>query len=428
QVRTQFVRNVAHRIDTDMVQRLARSSSRLREMSDTTTIPTLVRAVFDVGEEYGAMMENILKYYQSVNGSFVRVDGPLLVRNVVSDAIVDAKTDMSRVTPTKPVVDVSVGHDVPVSELIGDGPVIKECLRELVFNALRHDDDTHVSVDVHAASQDPYVIRFSVKNGGGQLRDADLEEIFTPFQNLSKQGVKGSGVGLGLARCKRMAQELGGELSVENGAEVTFSLTTPLAHDKDVVLQQEGGIEISYGRGDDKSRGDAGRHGEYDIFTPAQIYHSATQPSVLVVDDSAVARLQLKKMLTHVDITVDCCDGPLKCLDMARRRTYDLICLDIIMVGMTGITCAEHLRRGDTGNNRTPIVLITADSTAATRQLCAGIADSVILEKPVQRSVLLRTITSSMKSPSALEWIRQAWYKEDESFSERSSRQPTMDE
>lgn len=47
------------------------SSGKFKETSDTSTIPDFVVAtVFDVGEEFGTMLQNILTYYDYVNENF----------------------------------------------------------------------------------------------------------------------------------------------------------------------------------------------------------------------------------------------------------------------------------------------------------------------------------------------------------------------
>ncbi|CAM9099604.1 unnamed protein product [Sphacelaria rigidula] len=237
---------MAHRIDTDMVHRFARSSSKFREITDKTTIPDFVSTIFDVGEEYGTVLENVLKYYDCVNGSFKTIDGPMLIRNVVADAKTDARQQMLRVSKVPPLINIDIRHDVPVSEMIGDAPVIKECLQEIIFNELRHDENTHVSVHV-AASHGPCYVTFTVENQGIRKSDADMLNSFTPFNSIHRGLVHGSGLGLGLTRCKRMAHELGGDIHVQNGEITRFSLVVPLKHEKEIRVQQEGMV-VKYER------------------------------------------------------------------------------------------------------------------------------------------------------------------------------------
>lgn len=409
-VRTQFLRNMSHRIDTDMIHRLTQSSSKFREISDRSSIPEFVGTIFDVGQEYGAMMNNVLKYYDCVNEKFRAVDGPMLIRNVLSDATTDAKQQMMRVSKVPALVTVDIRHDVPVSEMIGDGPVIKECLQELIFNGLRHDNDTHVSVHVTAMSHDPCHVTFAVEDRGIQIEDEDLPTMFTAFHSIHRGIVHGSGLGIGLAKCKRMVHALGGDIRVENGEVTVFSMVLPLRHEKDFRVHPDG-MSFSYVKRPSVYRTGCDATEESYIFQTGRISPTATRPSILVVDDSFIARKQFEKMMSYVDIDVDLCDGSRKCLELVKTKTYDIVCLDIIMPVMSGITCAHHIREGGTANKNSPIVVITADNSVETRQLCACIPNSTVLEKPAKRNVLLRTIMSSMQGSPQKEWVRKAWHE-----------------
>ena len=408
-VRTQFLRNMSHRIDTDMIHRLTRSSCKFREITDKSNIPDFVGNIFDVGEEYGTMLENVLKYYDSINNKFVTVDGPMLIRNVVSDAKTDAKHQMLRVSKAPPLINIDIRHNVPISEMIGDGLVIKECLQELIFNGLRHDDNNHVSVHVSALSHSPCHVTFTVENQGIPIRDEDMADIFTPFNSIHRGIVHGCGMGIGLARCKRMAHELGGDLHAGNGETTTFSLVLPIKHEKEIRLQDEHMV-VTYQRRS-SVRVEADVTEESYIFSSEKMSDTAVRPSILVVDDSAIARKQFEKMMKHVDIDVDLCEGPMECLEKVKAKNYDLVCLDIIMPVMSGVTCAYHMREGETSNKNSPIVIITADSSVETRQLCASIPDSMVLEKPAKRNILYRTLMSSLQDVPHKEWIRSTWHK-----------------
>ena len=409
-VKTQFLRNMSHSIDTDMVHRLTRSSAKFREISDRTNIPDFVQTIFNVGEEYGTMLENVLKYYDSINGTFKTVEGPMLIRNVIADAKTDASQQMLRVSNTPPLINIEIRHDVPVSEMIGDGPVVKECLQELIYNGLRHDDSTRVFLYVIAMSHDPCHVTFTVENRGIQIKDEDLVNIFTPFHSIHRGIVHGSGLGLGLARCKRLAHELGGDLHVQNGDVTTFSMTIPLKHDKQIELQHDG-RPLAFGRRASCYQNTSDLADESDIFAFDEISTTAQRPSILVVDDSAIARRQFEKMLRYVDIDVDLCEGPLDCLKKVKKKTYDVVCLDIIMPVMSGVTCAYQIREGDTPNKNSPIIIITADNSVETRELCSCIPDSTVLEKPAKRNVLFRTIMSSIRGLPHKEWIRKTWHE-----------------
>lgn len=409
-IRTQFLRNVVHRIDTDMLRRLSHSSSRFREISENVTIPDFVSAAFDVGEEYAAVLESVLKYYDCVNGTFQAVDGPLLIRNIISDAKTDAIQQMRRVSTVPPLIDIDITRSVPISELIGDAQAIKECLQELVFNALRHDNDTHASVCVSAMSHNPCHVTFVVENKGIQIMDDDMMKIFTPFNNIHPGIVHGSGLGIGLAKCQMIARNLGGDIHVQNGETTTFAMTLPLKHQKEIRVQHTG-MSLSYERRSSEFQVSSDIAEGLDIFPTTSISTFATRPSILVVDDSAVARRQFQKMLVNVGIDTDLCVGPRECLEMVENKVYDAICLDIIMPVMSGVTCAHHVREGESDNKDSPIIVITADNSSQTRQLCACIENSMVLEKPAKPNVLYRTIMSCISDPNKKEWVRKTWHE-----------------
>ena len=409
-VRTQFLRNVAHRIDTDTLRRLTRSSSKFREISENVKIPDFVSTIYDVGEEYAAVLESVLKYYDCVNGTFVTVDGPLLLRNIISDAKTDAVQQMLRVSEVPPLVDIDITPSVPISELIGDAQAIKECLQELIFNALRHDNDTHASVCVSAMSHHPCHVTFVVENKGIQIMDDDMMNIFTPFKNIHPGIVHGSGLGIGLAKCQMIARKMGGEINVQNGETTIFSMTLPMKHQKDIRVQI-GGMSLSYERRSSEVKLPSEIAEGLDIFPTHSISPLATRPSILVVDDSAVARRQFQKILVNVGIDVDLCIGPRECLITVESKVYDAIFLDIIMPVMSGVTCAHHVREGQSGNKNSPIIIITADNSTQTRQLCSNIEHSMVLEKPAKPNVLYRTIMSCITDSNKKEWMRKEWHK-----------------
>lgn len=418
-VKTQFLRNMAHRIDTDMIHRITRSSAKFREITDKSNIPDFVATLFHVGEEYATVLKHVLQYYDSVGDRFKTVDGPMLIRNIVADAKNDAKQKMLHVSKQPPLINVDFRHEVPISEMIGDGPVIKDCLQELIFNGLRHDYNNHVSVHVMAMSHSPCLVTFTVENQGIQIKDKDVAGIFTPFNSIHRGVVHGCGLGIGLARCKRMAYELGGDLHVQNGDTTTFSLVIPIKHDKEIRVQHDG-MALTFKRGSSLYRVEADVTEESCIFPAEKMSETATRPSILVVDDSTIARRQFEKMMKHVDIDVDLCDGPLACLEKVKTKNYDVICLDIIMPVMSGITCAYHLREGETGNKDRPIIIITADSSTETRKLCASISDNMVLEKPAKRNILFRTIMSSVQDLDKREWMRRTWHEKNKEQSKHS--------
>ena len=108
---------------------------------------------------------------------------------------------------------------------------------------------------------------------------------------------------------------------------------------------------------------------------------------ILVVDDSAVIRRVMRKMLEEMRFTVDEAENGELALEAWRRNPPDGVMLDWNMPVMTGI---EFLRamRGEEHDRRTTVVLCTTEHSFAhiEEALEAG-ADEYIM-KPFDAPVL----------------------------------------
>jgi signal transduction histidine kinase len=108
-----------------------------------------------------------------------------------------------------------------------DATKLRQILINLVGNAMKFTTDGSVSLGVSV--EDERVL-FAVVDTGPGIPEADLERIFQPFTQLdqSLRREKG-GTGLGLPVSRKLAELLGGELSVESvpGRGTTFTLWLP---------------------------------------------------------------------------------------------------------------------------------------------------------------------------------------------------------
>jgi CheY-like chemotaxis protein len=100
----------------------------------------------------------------------------------------------------------------------------------------------------------------------------------------------------------------------------------------------------------------------------------------LVVDDSVVARAQIKKVLKEAipDIEIDEAGSAMDGITKIRLSTYDIFTVDFNMPGGTGDTVIEQAK------NKCPdakIALLTANKQDSVKEKCSqwGVA---LLEKP----------------------------------------------
>lgn len=403
-VRTQFVRNVAHRMDLDSLVNTSLGLSSTNTVAGDN-IPDFVEKLFVIGNEYNRKMRDVIDYARVCNGGYVSVEGPLLVRNVLSSANINATDMVKKYSDAEPLVHVEIDRGVPISELIGDGPAITGILQELIFNGLRHSFDDEVFVRVWP---DRYVVGklyFSVENSGVLVDPSDIPYIFEPFTSTSTSegNIMGKGVGIGLAKSKKIADILRAELDVKTKNTTVFTLGVNFKNSKDLVFNTMP-LDINRERFGRTLTEYAGSDTSENSLLAKKIEVSLR---VLVVDDSPLILRMFDTMMSRIGIDVDVCSEPLKALQKIVEQDYDAIFLDVIMPVMTGITCAQEIRKGDTRNKNTPIIVVTADMSTETRQLTSYISDSILLEKPARLSVLTRSLMSVVQDKNKCEYLKE---------------------
>ena len=112
---------------------------------------------------------------------------------------------------------------------------------------------------------------------------------------------------------------------------------------------------------------------------------------ILVVDDDKALATITSKMLSRENYQVDVVNGYQDALSKATEGVYELIILDVMMPGMTGLEVCEILR--DKGCE-VPILFLTAKtgSLDVLKGYSAGGTD--YLCKPYERSELLSKVAS----------------------------------
>src|SRR5580693_6262915 len=121
---------------------------------------------------------------------------------------------------------------------------------------------------------------------------------------------------------------------------------------------------------------------------------------LLLVDDEALNRDMLSRRLEHHGFRVDVAgDGPSALKSVAARRP-DLVLLDIMMPGMTGVEVLQALRVTYPAN-QLPVIMVTAlkDSDEVVEALNLGANDYIT--KPVDFPVAVARIRGQLARQAA---------------------------
>lgn len=130
---------------------------------------------------------------------------------------------------------------------------------------------------------------------------------------------------------------------------------------------------------------------------------TASKTRVLVAEDEAIIRLDLKEMLEEegFEVVGEASDGD-AAVRIAQEETPDLVILDIKMPGLDGLSAAEKI----TEAGHSAVLILTAFSQRDLVQRAAEAGAMGYLVKPFQKNDLLPAIDIALARHAELKAVR----------------------
>ena len=120
-----------------------------------------------------------------------------------------------------------------------------------------------------------------------------------------------------------------------------------------------------------------------------------SQPWILVVDDDAVSRTMLTRLLEQDGYRVDTAADGRRGLEMLRADPFDVVLLDVVMPEMDGHEVLAELK-GDRALQHLPVIMITALDDVASAVRCIELGAEDYLPKPFDPVVLRARIRAGL--------------------------------
>ena len=268
------------------------------------------------------------------------------------------------------VVDLS--PDVPTM-VVGDVTRLRQVLVNLVGNAVKFTPTGEVQVSVRVAQDDPEqpLISMAVRDTGIGIPRERQDRLFQSFSQVDSSTTRMyGGTGLGLAISRRLAEAMGGDITVDStpGAGATFTFTARLRRS----TEQE---------------------------QPAPVPAQLPGTRALVVDDNETNRRILRAQLEGWGMEVVDHGDPREALlaVLTDGLDADIAVLDMHMPGMDGAALARGLR-GAHGWERVPLVLLTSLGEQVKEVRSLGMRQ---LTKPVKAAALRDALAVALGASSS---------------------------
>ncbi|MEM8504005.1 MAG: ATP-binding protein [Cyanobacteria bacterium P01_D01_bin.1] len=234
-----------------------------------------------------------------------------------------------------------------------------------------------------APSASSLLLYFSVADTGAGIASDEIDQLFQPFVQTESGLTSQKGTGLGLAICRKFVQIMGGEISIDS--------------------QLEQGTTISF-----YIQPTAAAAGAIDqprfVNKRCVLSLAAEQPryKILIVDDEAVNRQLLFKLLEPVGFELQAANNGQTAIEMTRNWQPDLVLMDLRMPVLDGMATTRLLRRlsdDEPTAARQPSLKIIALSASSLQSeqaeaIAAGCDD--FIRKPLRDSEIFEAIAQQL--------------------------------
>jgi two-component system, sensor histidine kinase len=256
----------------------------------------------------------------------------------------------------------------------------QQILFNLMSNAVKFTRDGEILVKVDWADG---LLSVAVTDSGCGIPADRLEHVFNSFEQADAGTTRRyGGTGLGLSISRKLAEVMGGSLTVASveGEGSTFTLQLPMM----VVASQQD-----------------------DVVPVAVDLSVLANRSILAADDHPVNRRILALLLEPYGCRLTLVEDGAQAVERAAQEPFDAILMDMQMPVMDGLEASRLIRLA--GPNRaTPVIALTANAMDTHRAAWDGIGVQAFLTKPINPGQLAVTLAEACRQPQPIEIVEAA--------------------
>jgi len=248
-----------------------------------------------------------------------------------------------------------------------DSMKLRQCVLNLLSNAAKFTKNGKIDIAFDRKLYNGVEQLFiTVRDTGIGMSKEHVSRLFQPFVQADPSITQQyGGTGLGLTITRRLAQLLGGDVTVKSalGEGSAFTLHVPVdLSDASIALGAAAKVDDIQGNED--------------------------APLVIVIEDEADARELAARALTRAGFAVQGVGGGEAGLALARAKSPALVLLDIFLPDRSGWRVLQSLKH-DPKTQDIPVVVLSVNEDRA-HALALGAAEHIV--KPADRDMLAATV------------------------------------
>ncbi|MCL2663691.1 MAG: ATP-binding protein [Oscillospiraceae bacterium] len=282
---------------------------------------------------------------------------------------------------------LKVDQNIP-SKVLGDSLRVKQILNNLLSNAIKYATEGHVKLSVsHSVNGDDVLLCFKVEDTGVGISPEDQQKLFDEYARFNIQDSAFiEGTGLGLAITKRLAEMMGGDISVQSvkgeGSEFTATIAQKVVKCEPIGADTAEQLE-NFTYSDDTN-----------ALTQLE-YADLSHGNVLIVDDIEINLFVAEAVLAPYNLNIDMVSSGAAAIEKIEGgKVYDIIFMDHMMPDMDGLETTQNLR--DMGYKGT-VLALTANALVGNEEMFTDRGFDGFLSKPIDIHELDAVVTKYVK-------------------------------
>lgn len=387
--KSEFLANMSHRIRTPMNAMIG-FSEMLVEESLTAQQQKQVKIIQDSSRRLLQLMNDILDFSRIETGMLDVEIADSGVENILATV-----ESIMRPAAAEKGLQFEIIRNEPLPEFIRtDSARLKQCLINLVSNAVKFTDKGHVYLRVgwENRSNRPF-IRFDVEDTGIGIAPEQRYRIFEPFYSYSAEAAakagqadsdttrRFGGTGLGLAITQHLAQLLGGSVTVNSTTDKgsVFTLIMPTGVPPAGAVEEDSAVNARQ-----KNR-----------QLPKDTNNLKLSGKVLVAEDSPTNLMLIELLLKKLGLETETVENGEQAVQKAAAEKFDVILMDIQMPVMSGYEATKQIRKQGV---KTPVIALTACVMKGDDEKCFAAGCNDYIPKPIDRKKLVETLAKYLSA------------------------------
>ena len=379
--KTSFLARMSHDMRTPLNAILGLSAMMLETGRLDEENETNLNTIKGAGTTLLSLVSDILDISKIEAGNLELITAPYETPSLINDAVTQSLFHIGD-KPVSFALEIDAG--LPM-QLCGDELRIKQILNNLLSNAFKYTNRGEVVMSVGYGRDESCVwLTAAVRDTGVGIRQEDIPTLFDDYVQIeTRTTCRAGGTGLGLSISKRLAELMGGGISVESefgkGSTFTMRLRQEFVTDTPVSAETIESLKCFK-------------------YTEHKEQHITNSPGldlfdarVLVVDDNETNLQIARGFMKSYNMQVDCLTSGLEAIEAMRDNItrYNAIFMDHMMPGMDGVEATRRIREiGTEYAKNVPVIAFTANAIVGNKEIFLQSGFQDFLSKPLEMAQL----------------------------------------